>query len=362
MSAFKKSFPSIFAAAAGILTLLAAVPLPAVMSADTPDTELGADTLSTDTLSAGTRDAIDRFHRFIASPPAKEHPAIITAEQNSRRAILFRAESDWSDPTSILWQWDPAQAPELTAEQVKWFGNISDVKPVMGGKVLLEAASGGGVALIRLEDKKVLFLGYAGGNTHSAALLPDGNIVSASSTGGYLRLFVRSGGDKSDDSRIGEAAHIDYPFTDAHGVVWDASRGVLWALGGDNLAGYYYRGSKENPTLEEFYREKFPGKLTGGHDLYPMPGEDLLLFTTVTGVGVFDPAARRMLPLSGRHSIKSISIDSGGAVIMLVPVEQWWSETISYFAPGEPAAGTYPKAKFYKARWWMPNTFSEPEE
>ncbi|MBQ3454774.1 MAG: hypothetical protein IJG25_07895, partial [Thermoguttaceae bacterium] len=75
---------------------------------------------------------------------------------------------------------------------------------------------------------------------------------------------------------------------------------------------------------------------------------------------IFDPATRAIEKVSGHKHIKSISIDPGGAVIVMIPVEQWWSDTISYFAPGEPAVGTYPKAKFYKARWWMPNSFSEP--
>ena len=305
---------------------------------------------------AGMPEAAGHFKEYIAAAPTGEHPAVITAEQNGTSAILLRADGDWSDPASILWQWIPSQASELTAQQAKWFANISDVKPVMGGTALLTVASGGGVALVRMEDKKVLFLGFAGGNTHSAALLPDGNIVSASSTGAFLRLFVRS----DDPSVVAEVTHKDYPLTDAHGVVWDPAREILWAVGEKTVAGYRYQGTKEDPELEALYSIDFPEGLIGGHDLYPMPGEDVLLFTTNTGVGIFDPATRAIEKVSGHKHIKSISIDPGGAVIVMIPVEQWWSDTISYFAPGEPAVGTYPKAKFYKARWWMPNSFSEP--
>src|SRR5262245_64231171 len=108
---------------------------------------------------------------------------IVLAEQAQHRVAIADVASK-----KIFWQWTP-ETSNVQPEHYKWFSSISDAKIVYNGKCILTTASGGGVALIRIADKKTLFYAYAGGNTHSAELLPDGNIVSASSHGNYLMLF-----------------------------------------------------------------------------------------------------------------------------------------------------------------------------
>ena len=109
---------------------------------------------------------------------------IVLCEQSVHRVAILDLEKK-----KIVWEWLPGQSASIKKEHVSWFTNPSDAKPVYGGQAILMNASGGGVALIRLADKKVLFYAFAGGNTHSAELLPDGNIVAASSTGNFMTVF-----------------------------------------------------------------------------------------------------------------------------------------------------------------------------
>ena len=106
--------------------------------------------------------------------------------------------------------------------------------------------------MIRVSDKKLLFLGHPGGNTHSIALLPDGNIVTASSTGKILCLFVTP--EERDEVEV-TPVYKKYELDGGHGVVWDAKRKILWALGSHDLVGYEYVGTKDAPELKEARRD-----------------------------------------------------------------------------------------------------------
>ncbi len=284
---------------------------------------------------------------------------VLTAEQRDVKAIVFKSGTDWNAPEGIRWEWDSKTAPELNDAQRRSFGAISECKPAFGTDCVLIAASGGGVALVRVADKKVLFYGFAGGNTHSAALFPDGNVVAASSTGGYLSLFATPENMLTDGFQDASPLVKKIPLKDAHGVVWDAKRKTLWALGGYEIVGYEYVGTKENPDLKEIYRAELQGAAIGGHDLYPAPGYDALT-TTGKGVSVFDPTTREFTEVSKMRSVKSLSVSPEGLTLMQRAVVEWWSETIIFGDAQDSAVGTYSGAKFYKARWFVPNKFSEP--
>lgn len=287
---------------------------------------------------------------------------VLACEQRAHKYVIFKTNADWNDPDAIVWEWVPSDA--LPADQAKWFGAPSECKPALGGKAILAAASGGGVALVRISDKKILFYGLAGGNTHSIAMFPDGNFVSASSTGKYLALFATKGNPAVDESAepvepTPVASKIEFP--DAHGVVWDAKRQILWAHGGRFIVGYEYAGSKEAPELKEIFRLDVAGTTaTDGHDLIPAPGYDALM-TTGRGINVFDPETRTVVSVSKVSSIKSISLSGNGATLVQRAEEEWWSDKIYFEDAKDTQVGQYNGARFYKARWFLPNTFSEPD-
>ncbi|MCP4642562.1 MAG: hypothetical protein GY851_19110, partial [bacterium] len=236
--------------------------------------------------------------------PTFKEGAIICCEQAEARVLLLDVDADWNEEAEVLWSWSAKDCPDMSARQAKWFHCLTDAKWVLGGSHVLVSASGGGVALIHMAKKRPVFFGYAGGNTHSVEILPDGAIVSASSTGGFLGLFSRKFEKPADPRR---PASKKVPMEDAHGLAWDHERECLWALGGNKLKRYRYNNNAETPDLEEEASFDLPEQ--GGHDLFPVPGH-AQLFLTMGDTWVFDVASggfTKYEPASSTSGLKSIS-------------------------------------------------------
>ena len=208
--------------------------------------------------------------------------AYVLAEQ-SRRAIVIRD----AETHRNIWSWDPYTACVPAAQQ-GWFVNPSEVKPVFNRRYILMTASGGAVALIRLSDHKLMFYANCGQNPHSAEVLPDGNIVTAESKSGEINTFV------VDTVKVLGAKANTVKLGNAHNVVWDKKRSYLYATatkkeGVTALFRFKYDGNRSNPklinqtTLYTFSNE------SGGHDLFPVYGEeDKLWLTAASAVYKFD--------------------------------------------------------------------------
>src|SRR5690349_6278838 len=107
---------------------------------------------------------------------------IVICDQKNARIVMV----DVANGNKITWEWKPTASYAMIRSGAQgWFTNLSEAKPVYSGKYILATASGGGVAIINVSSKKAIWYNYAGGNTHSAELLPNGNVVTASTTGGY---------------------------------------------------------------------------------------------------------------------------------------------------------------------------------
>lgn len=279
---------------------------------------------------------------------------IVTVEQASDRIIIFKSDTDWNLDKNIIWSWSVSNSPAIKPVDYHYFHMLSDAKRVSNGSCVIICASGGGIALIRLSDKQTLFYARAEGNTHSVELLPDGNLVSASSTGGYLRLFST---DPSVSQFPDQVKSVKYPFADAHGVTWDQRGEQLWAVGGKTLKRFAYNHDRKNPALTLLATYNIPD--IEGHDLFPLPGKDKLVVTSSRHVWFFDLKTETFEPfprLADIDTVKSVSLQSAdGRVIYLVPKVSWWTDSVSLL-DGESQTRT--GAKFYKARWWVPNEFS----
>ena len=275
---------------------------------------------------------------------------MVIAEQSQNRIIILNADNN-----TVVWEWK-ANASNVKPEHAKWFNTPSDAKAVYNNEYVLTNASGGGVALIRIADKKAVFYAYAGGNTHSAELLPDGNIVSASSTGNYLMLF------KTDTLNCPEPLYTKKIYlTFAHNVVWDRKREKLWSAGLDSIFAFRYNNNCEHPDL--IREEAFPTPGKDGHDLFPVYGStSKLWFTNTKHVYQFDVVTRKFEQANViQPNIKSISNGPAGyPAIVIQPNESWWTDEV-LDTNGKHVAGQT-GWKMYKARWVLHSNFEYPKK
>lgn len=256
--------------------------------------------------------------------------------------IIGSASTD--SPPKKLWTWKAADHPEIPEDARKRFYNTADCKPVRGGRQILIACSGGGVALVDRPSGKVKLsavVRYA----HSADILPHGRIVVAASTPGNKLVVL----DDKFPEKI--ACTVDLPF--AHGVVYDRARRMLWALGDNEIRSYRLRAwYSKSPGLE--LSGTYPLPEGGGHDLYPVPGTAMLSVSVWGHCYLFDTVSHEIKPhdlLPKAYSVKSLSLnpDTGQLAYVRAQGANWWSDKIQLLNPG--VTIQLPGERIYKARW-----------
>ena len=253
--------------------------------------------------------------------------------------------------TDRLWSWSAADSPQIAPEHRAWFRAMDECKPTLGGSaVLVSASASGGIALIRREGKACLF--YAPGpNAHSVELIGDDLIAGAFSiTTDELRLY------RLTDTALASEPAWSMPLLHGHGVVWDRTRQVLWALGREELLKLHVR---RNAELSADVIAKWSLPSPGGHDLFPL-NDTTLVVTVSRGVYQFYVQTERFEPLPGLADladVKSVSAHPTTGQIIYTQGEDghWWSRNIRRI-DDEPIL--LPPGKLYKVRWNAPNTFS----
>ncbi|RAJ75596.1 hypothetical protein CLV59_109210 [Chitinophaga dinghuensis] len=292
----------------------------------------------------------------VLSKAGDKHPrvescdkCIVIAEQSQHRIVIADVHSG-----KVIWEWRPDRS-NVQSDHVKWFSNPSEAKVVYNRRYVLMTASGGGVALIRIADKKVVFYAYAGGNTHSAELLPDGNIVSASSTGNFLTVF------RTDTTHFPDGVYTkQVPIEFGHNVVWDPGNNKLWSVGMSSIHAFRYNHNCAAPDLVTDTTIAMPGN--EGHDLVPVYGEKRLWLTNASNVYYFDVNRKKLTPADRvlQDNIKSVSSGPAGfPTIVIRPKESWWTDEV--LDAGAKTVFQHKGWKIYKARWVLPDTFSNPD-
>lgn len=272
--------------------------------------------------------------------PQKSKQYIILSEQAKSRVAIADVEKQ-----VIVWEWYPAAQADIAREHVGWFSNMSDAKLVKNKEYILACASGGGVALIRIADKKTVFYAYAGGNTHSVELLPDGNIVSASSTGNLMRLFVYDEQNFPDN-----ISFKDCYLYDGHNVVWDSKRKLLYTVSDKQFMTYTYNPKTPLLTLKDSV-----GMPDGGaHDLVMAYGNQFLWLSSNLFVYKVSLPGKKteQVVTSLSERIKSVSSGPRGyPTILIQPKESWWTDEV--FDVNGNSIFKLEGLQIYKARWFL---------
>jgi hypothetical protein len=264
--------------------------------------------------------------------------AVIAVEQAEKRVVIL----DSAESGGYLWQWSAKSDSPKVAFLDGFFGNPSDVRVKKDGKILM-ICSGGGFAKIDVATCKADYAGVCPSpNPHSIEELPDGRIATASSDGASVMII---------DPREFKFQYNKQPkknvlkLESAHGVVWDAKRQSLWAIGSTAIVEMAYLPAEMNIKEKGRYDFLSAGCGKWGHDL--LLGDDgLVYFTTHDTVSVFDPSSRAFKVLDNATAVKSISFSKHGQMRCKARVK-WWTDTVTV---GEKSI-VRPGAKFYKARF-----------
>lgn len=276
---------------------------------------------------------------FAADSNQVDSSVLLCADQSDNRIRLIDPLVE-GDCKPTLWCY-----PAEDADQIGY--TPTDAKRVeLDGEVYILAAYHGRVQLVRFKDQKLVKDFPAYGSCHSAELLPDGMIVTASSNHGMLRLH-RSADD-----------FVDLKLPRAHGVTWDKERKCLWALG-DFL--YRINFTDDKLTIEK--KIELPLSPTG-HDLFPLREEAKLLVSNHSALFLFDIATEKFEIVSELRGIKSASQHADGSIWITDPSKlkdaaSWQSDAVLCVAPNVPEIRYRNEgARFYKARWWQKVNFS----
>lgn len=153
-------------------------------------------------------------------------------------------------------------------------------------------------------------------NPHAIELLPSGVIAVAGSNASAVRFF-----------HIHGSGFTDVELPDAHGVLYDPTRDVVWAIGQTNLKAYKVSFVENEISVEEVKAYTLPQ--SGAHDLQPVYGEKGKVWvTTSTKVWQVDGSTgESTLAFEPQKNVKGIGNFEDGAYAYCYPDKGYYPWT-----------------------------------
>lgn len=162
-----------------------------------------------------------------------------------------------------------------------------------GTYIILFTSSSGYVGIAGYPSEECLWEVELGGTSpHSIEYLPNGMVAVASSGGsdtknGFIRLYSTENGKK--DNR-----HAEAQLTSAHAVLWDETRGILWALGSTDIVAYEVGTDPASPSLTKINAYGCTN-MKGGHDLSAICGDDDRVWVGGSIIRIFDKTTGKLI-------------------------------------------------------------------
>lgn len=288
-------------------------------------------------------------------------PALIAATDQLAGSILFLKldlnGSAGADCAATLPSWRPGQHNGFSEPTAGW-GRPSDVRVRRGpdgAPHMLVADSYGLAAVVGPDGGRMWSVDVgAASNPHAAELLPDGSVVVAASTGGWVRFY------EIGEGRRGES-FLQWDLVSAHGVLWDPQREVVWVLGNDVLCSLRVESVRGARRIAQISCDPLPSR--GGHDLQPVHADSDLLWVT-TWMAVYQYSKRERswsttYPWSqslNRAYVKSVGSNPlTGHILQTVPKRglepDWVTDGVDVFTPDK--CRIQLEGHVYKARYWV---------
>ena len=269
--------------------------------------------------------------------------------QGNRVIILPANTSTWSE-SDILWEW--------TVAVKNWGKHMSDARRVSykGEDHILLCGSSGGIALVTVESKKLVYWNTPSKMTpHAVALLPDDLIAvadPADSGGGTSSVHVfdmRKGANAPPVQTLDQGG--------CHGIVWDSERSSVWAWGGSALHQYAY-ASRKLANKASTFKPPSSWDAGGGHAITPM-GSSQLLFAYNGGLGTFDIKTKAFAHYSTTvpHSIKGVSYNPTTDEVIYCHEDEATGDSRSHYVHSvqQKKDRSLADGKWYKAHFYFYN-------
>ncbi len=210
----------------------------------------------------------------------------LVCDQESDRVLLVDNDPDRPLERPSRWTWSGLhdEDPGIRAPERAWFADPTDALAADLGTRLWTCSAAGGVARVRLADRKVTFHAFADGRPVAIVPLADGSAVVACQRSGMLRRYL----PPADAWDPLDAPVQDLGFPRVRGVATDESGTRLFAISDQELVGL--RLGPDGLT------EGFRAAVDDGRFVACVADRDTILVGDARGVSWFDPEALTTTP------------------------------------------------------------------